>query len=183
MMTLSLEGLSRVRSAMSAHVEAGQLPGLMTLVAHGDEVAIDAIGTYAFGESEPMRRDTVFRLPSLTKPIVSVAAMMLIEDGALTLDQSIDPFVPELANRKVLRAVDGPLDDTVSADRPITVRDVLTYRIGYGIIEEPTFNPPFPVNNAAKDMQLTMAEPDPRTPHQPDEWIKLFGSLPLMYQP
>jgi CubicO group peptidase (beta-lactamase class C family) len=183
MMVLSVAELATLRQAMTAHVDAGRLPGLVFLVAQGDHVEIDAIGTYAFGGNEPMRRDTVFRIASLTKPIVGVAAMMLVEDGVLTLDAPVERWLPELANRRVLRSVDAALDDTVPANRPITVEDVLSYRMGWGIIEEPSFNPPFPVIKAAEELRLTMSEPDPRTPHDPDEWIKLFGTLPLMFQP
>jgi CubicO group peptidase (beta-lactamase class C family) len=95
----------------------------------------------------------------------------------------VDRLLPELADRKVLRRIDGPLDDTVAANRAITVEDLLTLRFGYGALVEPTFNPPFPIVNIANDLRLVMAQPDPRTPHNPDEWIRLFGTLPLMYQP
>jgi CubicO group peptidase (beta-lactamase class C family) len=182
-MTLSPAGIDRLNVAMVARVDAGQLPGLVTLVAKGDDVNVNAVGAYGFGDAEPIRRDTVFRIASLTKPVVGVAAMMLVEDGVLALDQPIDDVLPELANRRVLRAIDGPIDDTGPARRPITLADVLSYRMGYGIIVEPSFEPPFPIIHAANELQLVMAQPDPRTPHNPDEWIKRFGSLPLMYEP
>jgi CubicO group peptidase (beta-lactamase class C family) len=108
---------------------------------------------------------------------------MLVEDGKLALDEPVDRLLPELANRRVLARIDGPLDDTVPVERPITVEDLLTFRMGFGIVVEPTFDPPFPIVNAANELQLVMGPPDPRTPHDPDEWIKLFGTLPLMYQP
>ena len=69
------------------------------------------------------------------------------------------------------------------ANRPITVEDLLTLRMGYGMLFEPSFEPPFPIVNAANDLQLVLGPPDPRTPHAPDEWIKRFGTLPLMSQP
>src|SRR5262249_46312228 len=128
-------------------------------------------------------RETLFRVASLTKPIIAVATLMLIEDGKLALDDRIDRWLPELANPRVLARIDGPLDETVPARRPLTVDDLLTFRMGNGILSEPTFNPPFPIVNATRDLQLALAEPDPRTPHAPDEWIRRFGSLPLMYQP
>lgn len=172
-----------LHEAMAERVAKGELPGLVTLVAHGDDVRVDAIGTMAFGQDEPMRRDTVFRIASLTKPILATATMMLIEDGLLALDEPVDRLLPELADRDVLRAIDGPLDDTVPARRPITVEDLLSYRMGYGHIVEPTFEPAYPIVQAANDLNLVMGPPEPRTPHNPDEWIRLFGSLPLMYQP
>ena len=79
--------------------------------------------------------------------------------------------------------IDGPLDETVPARRPVTIEDLLTFRMGFGLITEPEFDPPYPINRAADDLRLVLGEPDPRTPHDPDEWIRRFGSLPLMYQP
>jgi len=181
--SLSQAGIDRLHRAMAARVAKGELPGMVTLVARGDEVRVDAIGTMAFGGDGPMKRDTIFRIASLTKPILATATMMLVEDGTLALGESIDRLLPELANRRVLRHVDGPLDDTVAANRPITVEDLLTFRMGYGMIIEPTFDPPFPIVEAANELQLVMGPPDPRTPHDPDQWIERFGTLPLMYQP
>jgi len=108
---------------------------------------------------------------------------MLVEDGKLALDDAVDRWLPELAGRRVLRRIDGPLDDTVPGRRPITVDDLLTFRMGFGLITEPTYNPPFPIVEAGKKLQLTLEEPDPRTPHDPDEWTRLFGTLPLMDRP
>jgi CubicO group peptidase (beta-lactamase class C family) len=172
-----------LRQAMAARVAKGELPGMVTLVAHGDDVHVDAIGALAFGSNDPMRRDSIFRVASMTKPILAAATMMLVEVGTLALDEPVDRLLPELANRTVLSNIDGPLDDTVPANRPITVEDLLTLRMGYGMIFEPSFDPPYPVINAANELQLVMGPPDPRTPHSPDEWIKRFGTLPLMSQP
>jgi CubicO group peptidase (beta-lactamase class C family) len=108
---------------------------------------------------------------------------MLVEDGTLALEEPVDRLLPELAGRRVLRHIDGPLDDTVPANRPITLEDLLTFRLGHGLIVEPTFDPPFPIVHAVNELQLAMGPPDPRTPHDPDRWIERFGSLPLMYQP
>src|SRR6202022_2322428 len=90
--------------------------------------------TQAFGGDEPMRRDTIFRIASLTKPIVAAAAMILVEECRLRLDGPVDRWLPELADRKVLRAIDAPLDDTVPARRAIILRDLLTFRLGHGVI-------------------------------------------------
>jgi CubicO group peptidase (beta-lactamase class C family) len=176
-------GLERLHGAMAARIARGELPGMVSLVAHGDDVHADALGVMAFGGSEPMRRDTIFRITSMTKPILAAATMALIEDGKLALDEPIDRLIPELADRKVLKRIDGPLDDTVPARRPISVEDLLTFRMGHGLIVEPTFDPPYPIVIAAKELELVMGPPDPRTPHSPDEWIKRFATLPLMYQP
>src|SRR6267143_1263046 len=179
----SQAGLGRLHDAMATRVAKGELPGMVTVVARGEDVHVDTIGTLAFGSSEPMRRDTIFRITSMTKPILGLATMLLVDDGAIDLDEPVDRLLPELANRKVLRRIDGPLDETVPAHRPITVDDLLTFRMGHGLLFEPTFDPPFPIVTAARDLELVMGAPDPRTPHDPDEWIKRFATLPLMYQP
>jgi CubicO group peptidase (beta-lactamase class C family) len=168
---------------MAARIAKREFPGIVTLVAHDTDVEVDTIGVMAFGSNEPMRRDTIFRITSMTKPILAVATMMLAEDGTLALDDPVDQFLPELANRKVLKRIDGPLDDTVPARRPISIEDLLTFRMGHGLIVEPTFDPPYPIVIAANELQLVMGPPDPRTPHDPDEWLRRFATLPLMYQP
>ncbi len=168
---------------MASKVAEGAVPGLVYLVARGDAVQAEAIGTFEFGGGAPMSRDTVFRIASITKPIVTAAAMVLVEEGVLALDAPVDRWLPELADRRVLRRIDGPLDDTVPAERPITVEDLLTYRMGYGMIVEPSFDPPYPVIEAANALGLMTGPPEPRSPHDPDEWIRRFATLPLMDQP
>jgi CubicO group peptidase (beta-lactamase class C family) len=181
--SLSAEGLRRLHDAMAARVAAGELPGLVTLLARGDEVHVDEIGSFAFDGAVPMRRDTLFRVASFTKPVLAAVTMTLVEDGTLDLAEPVDRLLPELADRRVLARIDGPLDETVPAHRPITVEDLLTFRMGYGMLTEPTFDPPFPIVIASGELDLALGPPDPRTPHPPDEWIRLFGTLPLMYQP
>jgi CubicO group peptidase (beta-lactamase class C family) len=176
-------GLREVRAAMAARVATGRLPGLVTVLARGHDVHVEAVGSGDVDGVEPMRRDTLFRIGSLTKPVVAAAAMRLVEQGLLDLAEPVDRLLPELADRRVLTRVDGPLDDTVPARRPVTVADLLTSRMGLGILTEPSFNPPFPIVTAADELRLVLAQPDPRTPHPPDEWIRLFGGLPLMSQP
>jgi CubicO group peptidase (beta-lactamase class C family) len=180
---MNASGLERLHQAMAARVAHGEMPGIVMLVARGDEVHVDAIGTMAFDGDQPMRRDTIFRIASMTKPVLAAATMVLVEEGRLELDEPVDRLLPELAERRVLRQVEGPLDDTVPARRPITVDDLLTFRLGFGMLTEPTFNPPFPIVEAANELELTLWQPDPRTPHDPDEWMRRFGTLPLMYQP
>ncbi|MEV8634043.1 serine hydrolase domain-containing protein [Streptosporangium sp. NPDC051023] len=183
-------GFDRLHQAMAARVEKDELPGLVLLVAQGDEVHVGPVGVTAFGGGEPMRRDTIFRIGSMTKPILAAATMTLVEDGGLALDEPVDRLLPELADRRVLRSLDGPLDDTVPAERPITVEDLLTFRMGHGLVfgitpdsPFPTIDLPYPVIEAARELELVTGPPDPRTPHDPDEWMRRFGTLPLMYQP
>src|SRR5712691_12260607 len=149
-------GLDRLHEAMAARVAKGELPGMVTLVAQGEDVHVDPIGVMAFGGAEPMGRDAIFRITSMTKPILATATMMLVDDGKLALEEPVDRLLPELADRKVLRRIDGPLDDTVPARRPISVEDLLTFRMGHGLIFEPTFDPPYPIVIAARDLELVM---------------------------
>ena len=123
--------LDRTHEAMTGHVERGEVPGLVTLVYRRGEAHADTIGAKAFG-GNPMRRDTIFRVSSLTKPVAAAAAMVLVEDGRVRLDEPVDRLLPELADRRVLKRLDGPLEDTVPAKRPITLRDLLTLRMGFG---------------------------------------------------
>ncbi|MEU8238378.1 serine hydrolase domain-containing protein [Actinoplanes missouriensis] len=176
-------GLAALHAAMAGRVGRGELTGIVYLVAHRGRVHVDTIGTLTPGGTRSMRRGTPFRLASLTKPVIATAAMMLVEDGRLALDEPVDRLLPELAGRRVLTRLDGPLDQTVPAARPITVEDVLTFRMGHGILFDPGFQPPYPIIAAADELQLAMAQPDPRTPLDVDEWIRRFGTLPLMYQP
>lgn len=183
-------GLDRVSQAMAARVEKGEFPGMVLLVSQGDETLVEPIGTTTQGGAEPMRRDTIFRVGSMTKAVLAAATMTLVEDGTLRLDEPVDRLLPELAGRRVLRRLDGPLDDTVPARRPITVEDLLTFRMGHGLVfgttpdsPYPTVDLPYPVIEAAKELDLVTGPPDPRTPHDPDEWMRHFGTLPLMYQP
>ena len=171
--------LGRMHEVIAGHVDRGVVPGIVTLVSRRGEVHVDAIGTKAFGGSDPMRRDTIFRIASVTKPIVAAAAMILVEECALRLDEPVDPWLPELADRRVLRAIDSPLDDTVPANRPITPRDLLTFRLGIGAVM--AFPPRYPIQQAMAEAGVA---PGPTLPaHAPDELIKRFGSLPLVHQP
>lgn len=172
----------RLHDCMHGHVLAGELPGAVTLVARGDHAEIDAVGTLAFGNAAPMQPDSIFRIASLTKPIAAVAAMILVDDGALCLDASVDDLLPELADRRVLRSIESEMDDTVPAERSITVLDVLTLRLGFGSLMVPPNT--YPVQRAEEALQLaTLGPPWPPTPHSPDEWIHRLGTLPLMCQP
>ncbi|WP_144119205.1 serine hydrolase domain-containing protein [Catellatospora sichuanensis] len=180
---LSASGLRRLHDAMTARVAAAELPGLVMAVTRGDQVHVETIGSFGFDGATPMRRDTLFRIGSITKPMLAAATMALVEEGLLDLAEPVDRLLPELADRRVLARIDGPLDDTVPARRPITVENLLTFRMGFGILTEPHYDPPYPIVAAAQQLRLVLAEPDPRTPYSPDEWIKVFGTLPLMYQP
>jgi CubicO group peptidase (beta-lactamase class C family) len=166
---------------MAGYVERGDVPGIVTLVSRRGEVHVDAIGMKAVGGSEPMLRDTIFRIASMTKPIAAVAAMILVEECKLRLDEPVDRLLPEMSGRKVLKRLDGPLDDTVPAKRPISLRDLLTLRMGLGYIMEPSGN--YPIVRAANDLLLLLGPPNPQTLPAPDEWIRRVSTLPLMHHP
>lgn len=120
---LSKARLGRMHDVMTTMSNAGKVPGLITLVGRRGEVHVDAIGMKAVGGSSPSRRDTIVRIASLTKPIA--AAMILVEECKLRPDEPGGPVLPELINRKVLKRLDGPLEDTVPGTRPITGPDLL----------------------------------------------------------
>ncbi|MCY1044885.1 serine hydrolase [Corallococcus sp. bb12-1] len=170
---------TRVTSVLRGPIEQGGLPGLVALVARGDQVHVDALGVQDVQSRVPMGRDTLFRIASMGKPVTAVATLMLVEDGRLQLDGPVDRWLPELANRRVLRALDSPLDDTVPARRPITVRDLLTLRLGTGAVMAPPDT--YPIQKA---MQAARVAPgfDP-IPHTPDEFMRRLGELPLIHHP
>jgi CubicO group peptidase (beta-lactamase class C family) len=178
---LSRVRLSRMHEFMASYVEHGAVPGLITLVSRRGETHVEVIGRQAFGDSAPLRRDTIFRISSMTKPITAAAAMILLEECKLRLDEPVDELLPELAGRQVLKRLNGPLEDTVPANRPITVRDLLTFRLGFGQLMEPPEG--YPILLAANEQQLGMGPPSPATMPAPDEWLRRLGQLPLMSQP
>ena len=179
---LSKAGLERLHEVMAGHVAAGRVPGLVLGLSRGDDVHVDAIGTAAVGGTEPMRPDALFRITSMTRPVTAVATLMLVEQGRLGLDEPVDLLLPELAGRRVLRSLEGPLDDTVPAERSITVEDLLTFRLGFGSIMAPPGT--YPIQAAEDELGLrTLGPPWPPPPFDSDEWIARFATLPLMHQP
>lgn len=179
---LSLARLERLRKSMADYVERGEVPGIVTLVSRHGEVHVDAVGKQSLAGSDPVRRDTIFRMASMSKPITAVATMILAEEGKLHLGDAVEQWLPELADRKVLKRIDAPLSETVSAQRPITVRDLLTFTLGFGLLFTPTDE--YPILLAANELQIGMTPASrSRTKPNPDEWIRRLGTLPLMYQP
>jgi len=151
------------------------------LVCRRDEVHFDAIGTKMVGGRDPVRRDTIFRIASMTKPITAAATMILVEECKLRLDEPVDRLLPELADRKVLKRLDAPLEETVPAERPVTVRDLLTFRMGFGVVMAPPGT--YPIQRAVSELLLFQGPPQPQAPPAPDEWLGRLGTLPLMHQP
>jgi CubicO group peptidase (beta-lactamase class C family) len=157
---------------LTGYVERGEVPGLVALVARRGEVHVEAIGT---------ARDAIFRIASMSKPVTATAAMVLVEEGVIRLDDPVDPLLPELANRAVLRNLEGPVEDTVPAHRPITLRDLLTFTLGTGLV----FAMPgtYPIQEAIDKALIHSGPPDPSRQAEPDEWMRRLGTLPLIHQP
>ncbi len=171
-------GLRRLREVLERHVESQRIPGLVALVGRGDRTHVEAIGTMRHDGGPPMRRDTIFRMASTTKPVTTAAAMVLLDECRLRLDEPVDPWLPELADRRVLKRPDGPLDDTVPARRPITVRDLLTSTFGLGVDFE-LLDSPIRAATFERTDYSVVSGPAP----EPDEWMRRLGELPLSYQP
>lgn len=171
--------VARMHAALGRHVDSAVLPGLVALVSHRGREHLEVIGAEAFGSSAPIRRESIFRLASMTKPITAVGAMILVEECRIRLDDAVEEWLPELRDRRVLRTIESPLDDTVPARRPITLRDLLTLRSGYG---EPGFlSPTCPLQQAMSQARVSLAEwPFTMTP---EEFMQRIGSLPLAHQP
>ena len=178
---LSQKGMNRLSGILTSYTDDGETPGIVALISRRGQVEVNTIGVKKLGDKAPIERDTIFRIASMTKPITAAATMILVEQCALRLDEPVDRLLPELANRRVLKQIDAKLDDTVPAKRPITVRDLLTFRMGFGLV----FVSPdsCPILKAANDLQIGMGAPTPSLLPAPDEWIRRLGTLPLMHQP
>ena len=168
--------LAKVAPALQAFVDSGELAGIVTLTSqYGEIVQADAVGWRDRETQAPMRMDSLFRIASMSKPVTSVAALMLIEEGRIALDDPIATWIPELADPQVLLDPTGPIDDTVAARRAITVDDLLTHRSG--IAYAPFSEGPLKLayENALGDPAINRLTAD--------EWLAALGQLPLAHQP
>ena len=177
---LSAARLTRVHDALARAVDSGRIPGVAAMVVRRDEAWVDIVGD-ADREGTALQRDAIFRISSLTKPVTAVATLMLIEDGTLRLDDPVDALLPELADRRVLPELAAALDDTVPAERAITVHDLLTFQMGIGLVL--AYPGTYPIQSALDQLELGQGPPNPQVPPAPDEWMKRLGSLPLIHQP
>lgn len=173
-----------VEEVLARHVGAGEddVPGAVALVAQGDDVEVTVAGAMSF-DGPPMRRDTHFRIASMTKPILGATLAALVSEGLVALDEPVDHLLPEMADRQVLVRPDAALHETVPAKRAVTVRDLATFTFGFGmVIEMFGASEPWPIVTAARPL-ATLGPPEPAATPEPDEWMELFGSLPLIAQP
>lgn len=165
-----------ITKALEGFIKDDGLAGVVTLVWKNGRVIQNAnIGWRDIESKKPMERDSIFRIASMTKPITSVAALMLYDEGRFALDEPIAKVAPEFANMRVLRSPEGSLDDTVPAQRAITFDDLLTHRSGltYGSFHRG------PIVKAYEDALGS----DVDSPLSPDEWIARLAALPLIDQP
>jgi CubicO group peptidase (beta-lactamase class C family) len=181
---LTSAGIERLHAAAERHVGDTRVPGLVALVASGTQVHVEALGSLAVG-GQAVTRDSLFRIASTSKPITAAATLAVAAEGLIGLDEPVDRLLPELAGRRVLRRMNGPLEDTVAAARAITARDLLTFTFGFGMVMEMfTAAAPWPIVAAAEGLNLsTLGPPNPEVPPDPDAWIANLGTLPLLAQP
>lgn len=171
--------LARLNEAMHGFVGQGMISGAVTLLCRKGEVHARSTGTLSMSTTAPMQSDSLFRIASVTKGITAVAALILVEECKLRLDEPVDEWLPELANRQVLRTLEGPADDTVPAERPLTLRDLLTFRMGFGAVM--AMPGTYPIQQVIEEAGLAAG------PHQicfsADEYMARLGGLPLLHQP
>jgi CubicO group peptidase (beta-lactamase class C family) len=176
--TVSPVDAERVLAGVAPLVADGLVPGAVVGVRHRGSVGLAAAGVTAPGADTALRPDAVVRLSSNTKPLVAALALCLAADGLVALDEPVDRLLPELADRRVLVRLDD--ERTVPAERPITVEDLLTMRMGFGFVVD---EGPCPVLDRAIALGLGFGPPDPRGLPGPDEWLARLAGLPLLDQP
>ncbi|MFF1737426.1 serine hydrolase domain-containing protein [Streptomyces sp. NPDC058247] len=169
--------MTSLQDILAPHVRDGSLPGAVALVARGDRVEVETAGSTALGGGVPMARDSIFRIASITKPIVAAAVMMLVDEGRIALTDPVDQWLPEIAKPVVVRTPDAPVDDVVPAARPITVADLLTFRAGWGFPSDFSL----PAVQALFGFQKNGLSPQPVPP--PGEWMARLAHVPLLNQP
>ncbi|QDL93830.1 beta-lactamase family protein (plasmid) [Paroceanicella profunda] len=170
------------RTALAALLEdgvaSGRLVGAVGHVSRAKGPDITLCAGMADAQS-PMRPDTLFRIASMSKPILAATALCLVAEGRIGLDDPVAPWLPELAAPRVLRHPDGPLTDTRPSPRDITLRDLLTLRFGQGAIMAPPGACPMQAALAAAGLA---PGPGPVT-LSPEAWMAALGALPLRHAP
>jgi len=168
--------MADLEETLRPFVDSGQVPGLVALVARGEDVEVVTLGTRD-ATGAPMSRDSLFRGASISKPVTAALTMSLVEDGSIELDAPVADLLPELADPPVLRTLESPLDDTVACARPITARHLLTGTAGHGFCTWESAVTPLlteRLHQAADDIHEVPA---------PDEWMRRLATIPLMHQP
>jgi CubicO group peptidase (beta-lactamase class C family) len=174
--TLLPDDMERIATPARNAVATGDIPGAVSLVwRRGELLQLETVGLRDIEAKLPVERDTIFRIASMSKPVVSVVAMILMEQGAMRLDDPIGKWAPEFAKMRVLRRPDSPLEDTYPAPRAITIEDLMTHRSGlsYG------FTAKGPLSQALEERSGLKLEGW----RSSDEWMSALASLPLSYAP
>ncbi len=156
-------------------VDSGQMAGAATLVWRKGAVQSTCFGWRDIERKLPVERDTIFRIASMTKPITSVAALMLVDEGRVALDDSITRYAPEFSQMRVLHSPDGPLKETDPAERLITFDHLLTHRAGLTYAD-------FHRGPIAQAYREALGG-DIDSHVAPDDWIARLSQLPLIHQP
>lgn len=163
--------LEENRASIEQAVDGGLLAGAVTLVwKHGNVLQVNEIGYRDVAANLPMQRDTIFRIASMSKPVTVAAAMSLVDEGKLALSDPVGTWLPELAEMRVLKDPNGPLDETVPAARQITVDDLMTHRSGLAY----SFSVTGPLSQAYGRLSLRQDQ---------DHWLAEIAELPLVHQP
>ncbi|MFI6345590.1 serine hydrolase domain-containing protein [Streptomyces sp. NPDC050560] len=163
---------------LDRHVRTGPLPGAVALVAHADRQEVAVVGHTDAEGTRPLARDAIFRIASLTKPVIAAATMTLVDDGLLGLDEPVGRLLPELAEPVVVRDPAGPVDDVVPASRPLTPTDLLTFRAGHGFPADFTLPAVAPLLEL-----LRQGPPQPGKVPDPATWMAALARIPLLHQP
>ncbi|WNG86750.1 serine hydrolase domain-containing protein [Mycobacterium sp. ITM-2016-00317] len=162
---------------LDRRVDDGRIPGYVAAVRCRGTSEVHASGHVSFDpNAAPMAPDTPFRIASLSKPLAAALTLALVDGGVLSLDDEICRWLPEFATPAVLRRPGGTLDDTVPADRPITIADLLTSTAGWGLLLEAS-----PLQSAVDDRRLGPGPVPP--PMSGDEYVRRLAELPLAFQP
>lgn len=163
--------LNDIRTALNADVASGKIPGAYLVISrHGEVAFAEGFGVQGPGQTAPMNEETIFRVFSMTKPIVTVAAMTLVEEGKLSVDDPVSKYLPEYANLTVLQ----PDGSTKPAQNPMLVKHLMSHTSGliYGFIQP---------NSPLGKMYAAAGEGDPSKTAR--EQARIFASLPLAAEP
>ncbi|GHO85054.1 serine hydrolase domain-containing protein [Dictyobacter formicarum] len=177
----SQERLGRLSRVLHGYVERGEMAGIVAIIhRHGEEAHVETIGWQDKEAQIPIKRDTIFRIASMTKPIVAAAVLTLVEEGKIRLYDPVDAWLPELANRMVMRDPQGSPDDVYPSPRAITLHDLLTYRLGIGWGAS-SLRPRIFALTAAPIADVLQIPNRERL--APDAWMARLGEFPLLYEP
>ncbi|MFJ5927510.1 serine hydrolase domain-containing protein [Kitasatospora sp. NPDC092948] len=162
--------MRELQSMLERRVADGTVPGAVALVAHGGRSEVAAAGD--------LTRESLVRIASVGKPMTAAAVLQLIDDGAFGLDDPVEHWLPELADRQVVRTPRSPVTDIVPAERPVTVRDLLESRAGYGFSADFALPALAPLAD-----ELLQGPPQPQKVMPPDEWLATLARIPMLHQP